>query len=166
MTSNGYHLELIIYLCKPNSGVIKHLTNTHNFLVWDSLDVVCLRVCVHGCDDDTNYFLHSRPHCCVVKMSTTKSCLDSGYRPTVDTVYLLKFETPMPGLESPSDIHRLTAPPPPSTHQNSPLTYKLAGARGGSGGAGGDITQVGWGCFSVNRHWKFKSSNLFLGTIN
>ena len=42
---------------KPDcSPVIKHVTNTHNFLVGDSLDVVCVIVCLHDGDDDTNYF--------------------------------------------------------------------------------------------------------------
>ena len=102
--------------------------------------------------------LLDRPHFYVLKLSS-KSCLDSGYRPTVD-FYLLKFELAILGAGEP--FGHSPAPPPLS----SPLTYKLAGPGGVRAGGEGDITQVGWGWFSVNRQWKFKSSNLFLGTIN
>ena len=75
-----------------------------------------------------------RPHCF---QNIAKSCLDSGYRPTVD-VYLLKFELPIPGLwRAPRTF---TDPPehPYPLHPplNSPLTYKLAGREG---------VKAGWG---------------------
>ena len=73
-----------------------------------------------------------RPHFCVFKISS-KSCLDSGYRPTVD-VYLLKFELPIPGLwRAPRTF---TDPPDHPLPLNSPLTYKLAGPEG---------VKAGWG---------------------
>ena len=46
---------------KNSSPVIKPVKNTHNFLVGYRLDVVCVSVCLHAGDDDTNYFSPSPP---------------------------------------------------------------------------------------------------------
>ena len=145
MTSNGYHLEYWYFIFrKPNSSpVIKHVTNTHNFLVGDSLDVVCLVVCLHAGDDDTNYFSLLCPPSLQCFENIAKSCLDSGYRPTVD-VYLLKFELPIPGLWR--ALRTFTGPAEhPHLPPDSPLTYKLAGPEGGQSWGGGWYNSAGVG---------------------
>ena len=63
MTSNSHLQEYFIFRFRKQnfSPVIKPVTNTHNFLVGYSLDVVCVSVCLHAGDDDTNYFSPSPP---------------------------------------------------------------------------------------------------------
>ena len=144
---------------KNSSPVIKPVKNTHNFLVGYRLDVVCVSVCLHAGDDDTNYFSPSPPSLlCFQNMVQLLSWL--WLPPNCWFLPVEVWTGDTGALESPSDIHRSLLP---WTHP-SPINWR--DQRGVRAGGEGDITQVGWGWFSVNRQWKFKSSNLFLGTIN
>ena len=144
---------------KNSSPAIKPVKNTHNFLVGYRLDVVCVSVCLHAGDDDTNYFSPSPPS--LLCFQNIVQLLSWLWLPPNCWFLPVEVWTGDTGaLESPSDIHRSLLP---WTHP-SPINWR--DQRGVRAGGEGDITQVGWGWFSVNRQWKFKSSNLFLGTIN
>ena len=106
-----------------------------------------------------------RPHFSVLKISPSPVLTPVTAQLLMSTCWSLNSRYRVCGEPFGHSPVQPSTPTSPSTHP-SPINWRdQRGVRAG-GGREGDITQVGWGWFSVNRQWKFKSSDLFLGTIN